>query len=268
MDRSSSSHLHSNFMEVKLDEEVTIEVHQVVPPPQKSALKKVKDKLKETFFPDDPLRLFKGQTFNRKLILGAQYLFPLLQWGPSYSFNLFKSDLISGLTIASLSIPQGISYANLANLPAIVGLYSSFVPPLVYAALGSSMDLAVGPVSIASLVLGSMLAEEVSPIAEPHLYLQLAYTSTLFAGIFQAALGLLRLGFIIDFLSKAILLGFMAGSATIVALQQLKSLFGITHFTKKMTIIPVMMVVANNSHGLYLLGATTISKTYSTFLLF
>ena len=69
---------------------------------------------------------------------------------------------------------------------------SSFVPPLVYAVLGSSRDLAVGPVSIASLVLGSMLMQEVSPNKDPVLFLQLAFTSTFFAGLFQASLGFLR----------------------------------------------------------------------------
>lgn len=59
---------------------------------------------------DDPLRQFKGQTLKRKLTLGAQYLFPILQWGPSYNLSLFKSDLVSGLTIASLAIPQVILY--------------------------------------------------------------------------------------------------------------------------------------------------------------
>lgn len=71
-------------------------------------------------------------------------------------------------------------------------LDSTFVPPLLYVVLGSSMDIAIGPVSIASLVLGSMLTQEVSPTAEPHLFVQLASTSTFFAGLFQAALGILR----------------------------------------------------------------------------
>ncbi|KAK7400751.1 hypothetical protein VNO78_12054 [Psophocarpus tetragonolobus] len=255
--------MHLDLVEVKvdpekMDEETTVEVkvddeastdskrHQVVSPPYKSCLQQFSTKLKETFFPDDPLRQFKGQPLNRRVILGAQYFFPVLQWAPNYSIKLFKSDLISGLTIASLAIPQGISYAKLANLPPILGLYSSFVPPLIYVILGSSMDLAVGPVSIASLVLGSMLAEEVSPTAQPDLFLQLALTSTFFAGLFQAALGVLRLGFIIDFLSKAILIGFMGGSAVIVALQQLKGLLGIVHFTKKMSVVPVLTSVFEN----------------------
>nr|DAD32077.1 TPA_asm: hypothetical protein HUJ06_010928 [Nelumbo nucifera] len=223
--------------------EIDMEVHKVVPPPPKSTFQKLKNRLKETLFPDDPLRQFKGQPLKKKWILGAQYIFPILQWGPNYNLKLLKSDIISGLTIASLAIPQGISYAKLANLPPIIGLYSSFVPPLVYAVLGSSRDLAVGPVSIASLILGSMLREEVSPAQEPLLFLQLAFTSTFFAGIFQASLGILRLGFIIDFLSKAILIGFMAGAAIIVSLQQLKSLLGIVHFTNQMGIVPVMSSV-------------------------
>ncbi|KAJ8548204.1 hypothetical protein K7X08_030673 [Anisodus acutangulus] len=225
-----------------------MEVHKVVPPPHRSTLQKLNNRLKETFFPDDPLRQFKGQPLKQKLILGAQYVFPILEWGPNYSFNLFKSDVVSGLTIASLAIPQGISYAKLANLPPIVGLYSSFVPPLVYAVLGSSRDLAVGPVSIASLVLGSMLREVVSPTKDPILFLQLALSSTFFAGLFQASLGFLRLGFIIDFLSKATLIGFMAGAAVIVSLQQLKSLLGITNFTKQMAIVPVLSSVFHRTN--------------------
>nr|XP_009763583.1 PREDICTED: probable sulfate transporter 3.3 [Nicotiana sylvestris]XP_016481917.1 PREDICTED: probable sulfate transporter 3.3 [Nicotiana tabacum] len=225
-----------------------MEIHKVAPPPHKTTLQKLKTRLKETFFPDDPLRQFKGQPLKKKLILGAQYVFPILEWGPNYSFKLLKSDIVSGLTIASLAIPQGISYAKLANLPPIVGLYSSFVPPLVYAVLGSSRDLAVGPVSIASLVLGSMLREVVSPTKDPILFLQLAFSSTFFAGLFQASLGFLRLGFIIDFLSKATLIGFMAGAAIIVSLQQLKSLLGITNFTKQMGIIPVLSSVFHRTN--------------------
>ncbi|KAL0430259.1 UNVERIFIED_CONTAM: putative sulfate transporter 3.3 [Sesamum radiatum] len=234
---------HHEAVEIAME----TEVHRVAPPPHRSTLEKLRTRLKETFFPDDPLRQFKGQSWKVKSILGAQYIFPILEWGPKYSLKLLKSDIVSGLTIASLAIPQGISYAKLANLPPIVGLYSSFVPPLIYAVLGSSRDLAVGPVSIASLIMGSMLRQVVSPAKDPILFLQLAFSSTFFAGLFQASLGFLRLGFIIDFLSKATLIGFMAGAAIIVSLQQLKSLLGITHFTKKMGIVPVLTSVFHNT---------------------
>ncbi|CAA2994657.1 probable sulfate transporter [Olea europaea subsp. europaea] len=220
-----------------------LQVHKVALPQPRTTVQKLRHRLSEIFFPDDPLHKFKNQTWYRKLVLGLQFFFPIFQWAPNYSFKLLKSDVISGLTIASLAIPQGISYAKLANLPPIVGLYSSFIPPLIYSVLGSSKHLAVGPVSIASLVMGTMLSESVSYSEEPILYLQLALTATFFAGLFQASLGFLRLGFSIDFLSKATLVGFMAGAAVIVALQQLKGLFGIVHFTNKMQLIPVLSSV-------------------------
>ncbi|XP_022992190.1 probable sulfate transporter 3.4 [Cucurbita maxima] len=219
------------------------EIHKVCLPPKQTTFQKLKHKLSEVFFPDDPFYKFQNQSWLRKVILGLQSLFPVFEWGPGYTLALFKSDIVSGLTIASLAIPQGISYAKLANLPPIIGLYSSFVPPLIYSILGSSRHLAVGPVSIASLVMGSMITEAVSYNEQPTLYLKLAFTATFFAGVFQASLGLLRLGFVIDFLSKATLVGFMAGAAVIVSLQQLKGLLGISHFTSKMQLIPVMSSV-------------------------
>ncbi|XP_052157675.1 probable sulfate transporter 3.4 [Oryza glaberrima] len=217
-----------------------VELHKVSVPERRSTAKALRQRLAEVFFPDDPLHQFKNQSSARRLVLALQYFFPIFHWGSDYSLRLLRSDVVSGLTIASLAIPQGISYAKLANLPPIIGLYSSFVPPLIYSLLGSSRDLAVGPVSIASLVMGSMLRQAVSPDQEPILYLQLAFTSTFFAGVFQASLGFLRLGFIVDFLSKATLTGFMGGAAIIVSLQQLKGLLGIVHFTSQMGFVQVM----------------------------
>ncbi|PWA56752.1 SLC26A/SulP transporter [Artemisia annua] len=216
------------------------EPHEVSRPPAKTTFQKLRHKLSEVFFPDDPLHRFKNQTCANKIMLALRFVLPIFEWGRSYSFGLFRSDAVAGLTIASLAIPQGISYAKLANLPPVIGLYSSFVPPLIYAVLGSSKHLAVGPVSIASLVMGTMLNDAVSYSSDPVLYLQLAFSATFFAGVFQASLGFLRLGFLIDFLSKATLVGFMAGAAVIVSLQQLKGLLGIVNFTSKMQIIPVL----------------------------
>ncbi|XP_071724094.1 sulfate transporter 3.1-like, partial [Rutidosis leptorrhynchoides] len=166
-------------------------VHRVEIPPPQPFFKSLKISLKETFFPDDPLRQFKNQSSSRRLLLGLQYVFPFFEWAPRYSFSFFKSDLISGITIASLAIPQGISYAKLANLPPILGLYSSFIPPLIYAMMGSSRDLAVGTVAVASLLTATMLGKEVNVKENPSLYLHLAFTATFFAGIFEASLGLL-----------------------------------------------------------------------------
>ncbi|XP_031102860.1 probable sulfate transporter 3.4 [Ipomoea triloba] len=226
-----------------------LEMHKVCMPPHRSTVQKLRQRVGEIFFPDNPVHRFKNQTWVKKLVLCVQFLFPVLEWGPNYSLTLLRADLVSGLTIASLAIPQGISYAKLANLPPIIGLYSSFVPPLIYSVLGSSRHLAVGPVSIASLVMGTMLSEADVPYAQhPTLYLQLAFTATFVAGIFQASLGFFRLGFIIDFLSKATLVGFMGGAAVIVSLQQLKGLLGIVHFTNKMQILPVLSSVFHHTH--------------------
>ncbi|KAK8654260.1 hypothetical protein V6N13_128231 [Hibiscus sabdariffa] len=222
--------------------------HRVAIPPAQPFFTSFKNSLKETFFPDDPLRQFKNKTPSKKLILGLQYLFPILEWAPRYSFQFLKSDLISGITIASLAIPQGISYAKLANLPPILGLYSSFIPPLVYAMMGSSRDLAVGTVAVASLLTASMLGKEVNAAEHPTLYLHLAFTATFFAGLLQASLGLLRLGFIVDFLSHATIVGFMSGAATVVILQQLKGILGLDHFTKSTDIISVFHSVFSQTH--------------------
>ncbi|KAL1132920.1 hypothetical protein V6Z11_A12G004400 [Gossypium hirsutum] len=222
--------------------------HRVAIPPPQPFFMSFKNTLKETFFPDDPLRQFKNKTPSRRFILGLQYFLPILEWAPRYSFQFLKSDLVAGITTASLAIPQGISYAKLANVPPILGLYSSFIPPLVYAMMGSSRDLAVGTVAVASLLTASMLGQEVNAAQNPTLFLHLAFTATFFAGILQASLGLLRLGFIVDFLSHATIVGFMAGAATVVILQQLKGILGLDHFTHSTDIISVFRSVFSQIH--------------------
>ncbi|XP_073315564.1 sulfate transporter 3.1-like [Primulina huaijiensis] len=222
--------------------------HRATVPPPQPFIKSLKNTLKEMFFPDDPLRQFKNQPPRKKFALGLQYIFPVFEWGPRYTLDLFKSDLIAGITIASLAIPQGISYAKLANLPPILGLYSSFVPPLIYAVMGSSRDLAVGTVAVGSLLTASMLSAVVNPNENPTLYLHLAFTATLFAGLFEASLGIFRLGFIVDFLSHATIVGFMGGAATVVSLQQLKGILGLSHFTHSTDVIDVIRSVFTQIH--------------------
>lgn len=90
---------------------------------QRGFVTKLKSGLKETFFPDDPFRtIMEEEKLSRRVIKGVQYFVPIFEWLPNYNLRIFLSDLIAGLTIASLAIPQGISYAKLANLPPLVGL--------------------------------------------------------------------------------------------------------------------------------------------------
>ncbi|KAJ1406812.1 sulfate anion transporter, conserved site [Sesbania bispinosa] len=217
-------------------------VHKVAVPPRQNLFKEFQATIKETFFADDPLRPFKDQPKSRKFILGIEAIFPILNWGRTYNLKKFRGDIISGLTIASLCIPQDIGYAKLAHLAPQYGLYSSFVPPLIYAAMGSSRDIAIGPVAVVSLLLGTLLSNEIDPDTHAAEYRRLAFTATFFAGITQATLGIFRLGFLIDFLSHAAIVGFMGGAAITIALQQLKGFLGIKSkmFTTKTDIVSVM----------------------------
>ncbi|XWS21546.1 hypothetical protein CRYUN_Cryun30bG0063400 [Craigia yunnanensis] len=177
---------------------------------------------------------------GRRSMSFLQGLFPILSWGRTYKVSKFKDDLMAGLTLASLSIPQSIGYANLAKLDPQYGLYTSVVPPLIYALMGSSREIAIGPVAVVSMLLSSMIPNMVDPAADPIGYRRLVFTVTFFAGTFQAIFGLFRLGFLVDFLSHAAIVGFMAGAAIVIGLQQLKGLFGMNHFTTKTDVVSVL----------------------------
>ncbi|XP_052194786.1 sulfate transporter 1.2-like [Diospyros lotus] len=241
-------------------------VHKVGLPPKQNLLREFKATVKETFFHDDPLRPFKDQPRSKKLALGLQALFPIIEWGREYNLSKFKGDLIAGLTIASLCIPQDIGYAKLANLDPQYGLYSSFVPPLVYAFMGSSRDIAIGPVAVVSLLLGTLLQDEINPSNVE--YRHLAFTATFFAGITQATLGFFRLGFLVDFLSHAAIVGFMGGAAITIALQQLKGLLGIRNFTRKTDIVSVMRCVFSSAHHGWNWRTIILGVSFLIFLLF
>ncbi|KAK1267606.1 Sulfate transporter 1.2 [Acorus gramineus] len=242
-------------------------VYKVGVPPRRKLAKEFTETVKETFFSDDPLRPFKDQPRSKKIVLGLRALFPILDWGRYYNFNKFKGDIMAGLTIASLCIPQDIGYSKLANLDPQYGLYSSFVPPLIYAIMGSSRDIAIGPVAVVSLLLGTLLQNEIDP-KNKFEYRRLAFTATFFAGVTQAVLGFLRLGFLIDFLSHAAIVGFMAGAAITIALQQLKGFLGIKTFTKKTDIINVMESVFKNVHHGWNWQTILIGSVFLAFLLF
>ncbi|KAM6545762.1 hypothetical protein CsatB_026498 [Cannabis sativa] len=147
-------------------------IHKLGKPPKQNLLKEISTAVKETFFSDDPFRSFKDQPKSKKFMLGVQAVFPIFDWARDYSLAKFKGDLIAGLTIASLCIPQA---------------YSSFVPPLVYAFMGSSRDIAIGPVAVVSLLLGDLLQAEIDP-SDLIPYRRLAFTATFFAGLTQLAL--------------------------------------------------------------------------------
>ncbi len=150
---------------------------------------------------------------------------PILEWIPQYNKRYFRGDLLAGLTVAVMLVPQGMAYGLLAGLPPIYGLYAGIVPLLLYAFFGTSRQLSVGPVALVSLLILTGVGE----FAEPGtpLFISLAISTALIAGIIQIILGGFRLGFLINFLSHPVISGFTSAAAFIIGLSQLKNLFGI-----------------------------------------
>jgi len=133
--------------------------------------------------------------------------------------------LLAGITVAVLLIPQGMAYALIAGLPPIYGLYASLTPQIVYAFLGTSRQLAFGPVAMDSLLVAAGLSA--LSIVEPSQYIQMAILLALLMGAIQLLLGLFRMGFIVSFLSKPVISGFTSAAAIIIGFSQLKHLLGI-----------------------------------------
>jgi sulfate permease, SulP family len=151
---------------------------------------------------------------------------PAWSWLRTYDRADLGGDLSAGLTVAVMLVPQGMAYAMLAGLPPVIGLYASTIPLVVYALFGSSRQLAVGPVAIVSL----LTLSGVSALAEPGTtdFVALAALLALMAGVIQLGLGLLRAGFITNFLSHAVISGFTSAAAIVIGLSQLKQLLGIS----------------------------------------
>jgi len=134
-------------------------------------------------------------------------------------------DMTAGITVGVMLVPQGMAYAMLAGLPAIYGLYAATFPLIIYALLGSSPQLAVGPVAMISLLIASgvgSLAEIGSP-----LFIEYAILLALMVGVIQFSMGIFRLGFMVNFLSHPVIAGFTSAAALIIGVSQLKHLFGI-----------------------------------------
>lgn len=151
--------------------------------------------------------------------------FPILQWGRDYRLGTLSNDLIAALIVTIMLIPQSLAYALLAGLPAEVGLYASTLPLIVYAVFGTSRTLAVGPVAVVSLMTAAAvgkLATQGSPE-----YLAAALALALLSGLFLIGLGLLRLGFLANFLSHPVISGFITASSIIIATSQLGHILGV-----------------------------------------
>ncbi len=150
---------------------------------------------------------------------------PFIRWMSRYKASDLPGDIIAGLTVAAMLVPQGMAYALLAGLPPEVGLYASMIPVMLYGLLGSTKTLTLGPTAITSvMVLGTL-----APVTDdPVVYLSLAMTLSLILGIILLLMGLLRLGFIVNILSQPVILGYVNAAALVITFSQLQNLLGIS----------------------------------------
>lgn len=154
-----------------------------------------------------------------------QRYLPPLQWLSGYDRNQATKDLVAALIVTVLLIPQSLAYAQLAGLPAQVGLYASLLPLVAYALFGSSRTLSVGPVAVLSLMTAAALAPLVRAGAVDAV--TGAIVLAMMSGLILVAMGLLRLGFLANFLSHPVISGFVTASAVVIAASQVKHLLGI-----------------------------------------
>ena len=152
-------------------------------------------------------------------------LLPSASWLPSYSKSDWRGDWPAGLTVGIMLIPQGMAYAMIAGLPVVYGLYAALLPQIVYGFLGTSRHLAVGPVAMDSLLVAAGLTG--IAVAGSENYIALALLLAFMMGALQLSMGVLRLGFLVNFLSRPVISGFTSAAALIIGLNQLPHLLGV-----------------------------------------
>ncbi len=150
---------------------------------------------------------------------------PILDWLPQYSKKQLGGDLSAGITVGVMLIPQGMAYALIAGLPPVYGLYGAIVPQLIYVLFGTSRQLAVGPVAMDSLLVASGVGLMATEGTDTYIALAIMLAGTM--GLIQVVLGLARMGFVTNLLSKPVISGFTSAAAIIIGLNQLKYLLGV-----------------------------------------
>jgi sulfate permease, SulP family len=151
--------------------------------------------------------------------------FPVIRWFPEYRREQLSGDVIAGVIVAVMLIPQGMAYATLAGLPPQVGLYASIVPLIIYGLMGTSPALGVGPTAIASVMTASAVGAIASEGTDR--YVEMAILLTFLVGIIRLGLGLIRAGFLVNFMSRPVLSGFVNAAALIIAGSQIAHLLGL-----------------------------------------
>lgn len=152
-------------------------------------------------------------------------IFPLAEQLKTYTKSDLRADLFAGITVGVMLVPQGMAYAYLAGVPPIYGLYAGVVPLIIYALLGTSRQMSLGPVAISSILLASGIGQLALPGSSE--YISLIIAIGLLIGLSKVVLGIFKLGFFVNFLSHPVVSGFTSAAAIIIAITQLKDAFGI-----------------------------------------
>ncbi len=165
-----------------------------------------------------PSRVFAMSPYLRRLL-------PFLLWWPRVNRGTLRADAIAGVTGGLILVPQGVAFATIAGMPPEYGLYAAMLPAIVAALWGSSWHLVSGPTTAISIVVFATM----SPLAHAGTpeYVGLVLTLTLLVGVFQLALGALRLGTLVNFVSPTVVVGFTAGAAVLIVISQVRNFFGI-----------------------------------------
>ncbi|MDO9595845.1 MAG: SulP family inorganic anion transporter [Lutibacter sp.] len=158
--------------------------------------------------------------------MSLKKIFPFLIWLPLVK-STWKDDLIAGITGTIIVIPQAVAFAMIAGLPPIYGFYTAMITPIIAALFGSSYHLISGPTTAISIVVYSTLIKFVNPETDLEGFISLALVLTFLAGLFQFAMGLMRMGKLVNFVSHSVIIGFTAGAGILIAVKQLRHVFGI-----------------------------------------
>ncbi|WP_010522636.1 SulP family inorganic anion transporter [Aquimarina agarivorans] len=171
----------------------------------------------------------------------------MLETLKNYSKDLAKNDAVAGFTVGVILIPQAIAYAFLAGIPPIYGLYSSLIPLLIYAFLGTSRHLSIGPVAVTSILLMTGISSLAAPFTNH--FVALVLLTGLLVGILQILMGALRMGFLVSVIAQPVISGFISAAAFIIIASQLNAVLGMQIPSGMSTFSAVIYVLKNNSNA-------------------
>ena len=212
-------------------------------------------------------RPFNWHTFKKRVAYGV----PILKWLPKYRLTFFWGDLLAGITVGVMLVPQCLSYSILSDLPPAYGFFSAFVPALVYCIMGGSRHLSVGPEALINILIGAAIknffGDEIIKTTEQE-RATYACMLCLMVGLITTTLGVFRLGFMDSVLSRALLRGLVLAVATIITIEQLAALFGLATPPSSFSSFEKLVYAIENLPKLHLLTTVISLTSFAALLIF